>query len=147
MAALLLSDAFSSMFYSTLTKPMHKLPVDTVADLLQAVSTNSHYVVTQNNSAVLSRILQASADDRVYSSIARQMHQAGTPMMDSFRQSIPLLEKNSRLIVITLQIQAFIRRYLLARKALHIGTETLEPVGLAWILPKRSPIKKPFNKL
>ncbi|KAH9400361.1 hypothetical protein TYRP_001926 [Tyrophagus putrescentiae] len=147
MTALLLSDAFSCIFYSNLTKPMHEPPVDSVADLLQAVATHSHYVVTQNNSAILSRILQAPANDRVYSTIARQMRHAGTPMMDSFTQTVPLLERNSRLIVITLQNQAFIRRYLLARKALHIGTETLEPVGLAWILPKRSPMREPFNKV
>lgn len=135
------------MFYSTLTKPLHEPPLDTIADLLQAVATNSHFVVTQKHTAMLSRILSAPADDRVYSSIAKQMRTERTPMMDSFRQSVPMLEKSTRLLVITLQNQAFIRRYLYARRALHIGSETLEPVGLAWVLPKRSPLKEPFNKL
>lgn len=147
LGALLLSDAFSSMFYSALTKPMHEAPIDTVADLLQAVATNSHYVTTQNHSAVLSKILGAPAEDPVYSSIAVQMRTQKTPMMGSFVASVPMLENNTRLIVITLQNQAFIRRYLYAKKALHIGSETLEPVGLAWILPKRSPLKAPFNRL
>ena len=33
-----------------------------------------------------------------------------------------------------------------ARKPLHIGSEAMEPIYLAWALPKRSPLTEPFNR-
>lgn len=92
-------------------------------------------------------IQNSSADNHLYHAIKVHMHTQKAAMVQSNNELIRRLEADKRLIVLTLKNAAQIRRYLYARKPLHISTETLGSIGLALALAKRSPLKRPLDRM
>lgn len=92
-------------------------------------------------------IQNSSADNHLYHTIKENMHTQKAALLHTNIEVISRLEADKRLIVITLKNAAQIQRYLYARMQLHISTETLGSIGLAWPMAKRSPLKRPFDRM
>lgn len=146
IASFILANAYSSIFYSGLTVPEYEPAIDTVADLIQAARTDSHRIQSLDQSSTLATILNARPADLANYAIQQQIHRLKMPMFTLQAQILPLIEANRRNIIISLSISARASRFVYARKPLHIGSEPMEPIYLAWALPKRSPLTEPFNR-
>lgn len=67
--------------------------------------------------------------------------------MPTKSEEIPLLDKNSNLIIIDNRMFLSTARFMNARTALHIASENIAPDYISQVLPKGSLLLAPFNML
>lgn len=67
--------------------------------------------------------------------------------MPTKSEEIPLLERNSNLIIIDNRMFLSTARFMKARFAMHIATENIAPDYISQVLPKGSLLLAPFNML
>ena len=146
LAALLLANAYSSVFYAVLTVPELERPLDTVQQLLRAAQTDSRSIITQQQSAMYASIAEAEPGGHtLYYALQQHMKRTGAVLTSSGSQMIPRIEADPKTVMVTLKNGATVRRFLSASKRLHISSESLELIDLAWLIPKKSPLRTPFN--
>ena len=60
---------------------------------------------------------------------------------------VPSVDSNPQLVVVDNRMYLATNRYTKAHNSLHLGLENLSPDYMAHILPKKSPLLRPFNML
>lgn len=147
LGSFILINAYSSVLYAILTVPEPSHPVDTVEDLLTAARTDSHFIITKDRSATMAAILNATPNNTFNYALQQHHYRLHRPQMTYVSDLVPLLEREPRNIIIMLKMSALVKRYLEATVSLHVGSETLEPIYLGWVLRKKDPLKDFFNKV
>ncbi|KAH9390639.1 hypothetical protein TYRP_022875 [Tyrophagus putrescentiae] len=73
VGSMVLSIGYGCKLYSTLTSPSHAQPLDSVGELLAAVTSDSHNVFVKRNTALWSLIFAASEKNFLYYSLAKHI--------------------------------------------------------------------------
>lgn len=144
-ASLILSNAYSSLFYSAITVPQYHRPIDTVADLISATGADKVQLAFKDEAAIQVAIYSAQPGRRFYYHLLQHCLRRPPIMFGNQKDMISLVEKNKRLVLIALRMNLLSRRYLLAKVPLHISSEPIEYFFIGWALRKRSSLREPFN--
>ena len=73
LACLILSNLYSSVFYSLLTVP-HEQLIDTVQDIFRVAQTDSHTIFVRNNSIFQKRFLDATPNEHLFYAIGQHLN-------------------------------------------------------------------------
>ncbi len=135
VGSMVLSIGYGCKLYSTLTSPSHAQPLDSVGELLAAVTSDSHNVfVTFFNL----KILQTFKTIR-------------NPVSKTTTADIKLIKTvreghNNVAIANRLNIFIMVQKFQTLDKKFHISTETLALDSIGFMLAKKSPLLPFFNK-
>ncbi|KAJ6221788.1 hypothetical protein RDWZM_000333 [Blomia tropicalis] len=147
-AMLIMTNMYTSVFYSTLTIPEYKKAIDTIDDLLTVIKDDTFKICVLPKSGINMMLLNAEPDAGVYYSIAQNFvrnRNNAIEMYSKYKNDVRLIENEKNIAFVTLKTSSLISRYTYATKPIHIGSEPLSLNYLAWALPKGSPLKRPFN--
>ncbi len=151
ISCVVLSNIYSSVFYSMLTVPEFGRPIDTQADLARIASSNSGYqILMKAHSGFQQRFQFASASsdaptlDRL---IGLHINRTKAKMIRTQFELVKTAEERERVVVLGGKLLLTSNRFLFARRPLHIGSEGLGMTYLAVPLAKGSPLLGPFNTM
>ncbi|KAH9401370.1 hypothetical protein TYRP_016754 [Tyrophagus putrescentiae] len=151
ISCVVLSNIYSSVFYSMLTVPEFDRPIDTQADLARIASSNSGYqILMKAHSGFQQHFQFASASndaptlDRL---IGLHINQTKAKMIRTQFELVKTAEERERVVVLGGKLLLSSNRFLFARRPLHIGSEGLGMTYLAVPLAKGSPLLGPFNTI
>ncbi|KAJ6221786.1 hypothetical protein RDWZM_000331 [Blomia tropicalis] len=148
LAMLIMTNAYTSVFYSTLTIPAYEKAIDTIDDLLNVVNDDTFKVCVLPKSGINSVLVYAEPNAGVYYSIAQNIvRNNAIELYSKYRNDVRLIENEKNIVFISLKTSSLISRYTFATKPIHIGSEPLSSHHLTWALPKGSPLKEPFNHM
>lgn len=147
IASFILANAYSSIFYSSFTVLEYRPPIDTFSDLMRVATDDTYRITVQAKSAIGARILDSNANDTAYQTLKKHMQRHGHSRVDSYTEMMRSLEADPRVIMLSMRNSAQFRRQLYATKQMHISSETIGMLGVAWPLPWRSPMKAPINRM
>lgn len=143
--ALIFTSTYSSVFYSYLTVHDSHSPIDTLEDLEKAARTDSHFVLSMNNSAYVTQFLNAPVENVFAHTVGEHIRRSQRPMVTNQADLLRLAEEDPRNIVITGRSYLTEKLIEKSRKSLHISSENIGSHWTGMILPKGSPLRRPFN--
>ena len=146
LSCLIMSNAYSSIFYSILTVPKYQDSVDSVEDISKIAQSDSRLLFIRDKTSTLNSILKAGRDDEMYHQIRKHFERNKQKMLN-IKEEILLVEKSSKNVVLESRSILRIYRRMQAKKALHIGREYLGLDYISMVFPKRSPLLRPFNAM
>lgn len=150
LSCIVLSNIYSSVFYSMLTVPEYGRPIDTLVDLAHIASSDSHRILMKAHSGFQQRFQYSSAAkdapliDRL---IGEHINRTKTTMIRTQFELVKTAEEQERVVVLGGKLLLTSNRFLFARRPLHIGSEGLGMTYLAVPLAKGSPLLGPFNTM
>lgn len=147
ISAFLLSSFLCYSFYSILAVPKFASPIDTVEDLLAAIGDDSHFIITKDQSSMLNSYLYSKPENPIHYAIGQHINRTKQLMFGNMPELIPRVESSSSVIAIASRTNIIIRQQLYASKPLHIGSGFTDQDYLALVLPKKSPLMRPFNEM
>lgn len=71
---LVLTNLYNSVFFSLLTVPEYRNPINTIDDLLNSIRDDNYAVITLQNSSYLKEFNVAKPIDRIYYEIGRNIN-------------------------------------------------------------------------
>ena len=162
LSALLLTNLYSSSFYSLLTIPLSSPTIETLADLEKAAASSDDYqILTWANSSILVSLFQAAdtpddPDLRVLSALGahiRRHQQKGQQQLFTDEvQQFRLIEKTAwqnwpPVVILTSRtyLNVKFRKRKLFSAVPKVGAENLITYFTGMVFPKRSPLTKPFD--
>lgn len=134
--------------------PTYLPPVDSPADLLQVAQSDSHLILTKDETSMLMNFIYArpGTGGQLFHAIGVHMNRTARPMIETMDDLISTVEEaegnpsyRKPVVAIATRINLMVRRQLFAKKPLHIGTQGIEQNQIAIPLQRRSPLRKPFN--
>jgi len=165
-ATLILSTAYSSIFYSILTIPIYDKPIDTIDDLVRVAKSDSHYLLLKGNSFYYTLFSKAKPRYTLFYTIRLHFERyilsevraifiviltitiLRTKRKMIYNESeIELIESNPKNIVIATRTFLIANRQVYANKPLHIAKESIGFDLVGPMLPKKSPLKKPIDMM
>lgn len=144
-ACFILSNVYSSLFYSVITVPTLGKPIDTLADLISATSTDSVRLAFKDNAIFKTAIYTSSPKNFIYHHLLQHCLRRAPIMFTNQREIIPLVESSQRVVLIAQKIKLYSRRYLEAKVPLHISSESIKNIFIGWAVGRKSPLKEPFD--
>ena len=145
LSGIVLSNTLSSIFSSTLAYPEYEPAIDTVQDISHIASSNTHYLLTKDQTTLYSSFMNAQPSDGVYYQIGEHIRRNKQQMVEKSDELVATVESDKRFVVIAMKINLMANRFLRATKPLHISGESLGPVHISLAMPKRSPLMDAFN--
>lgn len=124
--------------------PEYEKAIDTIEDVAKVASEDSHYILLKEETATHSMVINAKTTDGMYFIFKQHFQRTKQRMIEAQKDILQRVEDDPRNVVMSLKMNMLARRYLFARKSLHIS-EAMEPIYLAWALSKRSPLIRPFD--
>lgn len=169
VGSMVLSIGYGCKLYSTLTSPSQAQPLDSVGELLAAVTSDSHNVFVKRNTALWSLIFAASEKNFLYYSLAKHIIRfvkkltffnlkilqtfktIRNPFSKTTTADIKLIKTvreghNNVAIANRLNIFIMVQKFQTLDKKFHISTETLALDSIGFMLAKKSPLLPFFNK-
>ena len=142
---------YSGIFYSVLTLPEYKEPIETLDDLEKAAKSGEHSIITVPNSFYYDLFVHSPCCGAYYT-IGRNIEQtiAQTHIPLTLQGVIQMInegidQERSVIYIDIDNILVFgIRSH--ATVEMYVSTETLTMDQMAMALPKGSPLLKPMNK-
>lgn len=147
LAALILANAYSSVFYALLTVPEYEKPIDTIEDLVRIATHDTHQIIIKDQSSVHMTIMNATPENGVYYVLRKHLERSKRERLADISAGIPAVEADKRVVYLTVKMGTLARVQLFARKQLHISSEALGAIYLSWVVRKRSPLMVPFNAM
>lgn len=148
LSAFLLSSFLCYSFFSLLTIPSVAQPIDSIEELLEAISDDTYQVTTKDHSSMLNSYLHATPEQSVRYAIGRHLNRTKRRMFNNdLIELIPEIEHNRNVIAIGNRIFLQVQNRFYASKRLHIGSGYIELDQLALVLPKNSVLMAPFNRI
>lgn len=68
-----LSIFYAAQYFSLLTWPEYERPIDTLADIVQALSTKTHYALTLKDSSFMQKVLTLSTAEMPFSILQKHL--------------------------------------------------------------------------
>lgn len=144
-SALILSTAYGAYFYSLITVPEFEPAIDTTEDLLEAISDDSRTILSYTKAIYLHKFYSATPEsNNLYYQIGRHLNRT-KQLYSTLENLIPRIEAHPRAILFGTRLYMATQRYLKASLPLHIASAIMEPDFVAILLPKKSPLREPFN--
>lgn len=145
-ACFILSNSYSSLFYSAITVPTLSRPIDTIEDLVAATSTPDRVrLAFKDEASIKTTIFTAVPQNRLYYHLLMHSRRVPPIVYRYQKEIIPLVESSRRVVLLALKINLLSRRYLAAKVPLHISSEPIEYYFIGWAMRKRSSFKAPFD--
>lgn len=145
ISALILSTAYGGYFYSLITVPEFEPAIDTTEDLLEAISDDRRIILFYTKAIYLHKFYSATPEtNNLYYQIGRHLNRT-KQLYNTMEGMIERIEANPRAILFGTRLYMTVQRYLKATLPLHIASETIEPDCLTILLPKKSPLREPFD--
>lgn len=145
LAVLILACSYSSCFYSILTVPEYEHTIESLEELVEVAHRDAYDILTWNGSSYLSQFLYAQKENHFYYTVGLHMNRTKRKMIQNEVDQFTLLEESQRNIIVTSRVYTnkYYRHF--SQKRLYVGRENFEVLYTGMVLPKRSPLKKPFN--
>lgn len=147
LALLILTNLYCSVFYSILTVPRYERPIDTIENIAQIARSDSHFILVRRQSTYSRRFTHASPDAGLFYAIGQHIRRTRRELDASVENVIDIVENDPRNVVIRSRLTLVVQRLFYASKKLHIGSESLDSDLIAFMLPKGSPLRVPFDRI
>jgi len=141
---------YGGVFYSVLTLPVYKDPIETLEDLERVALNEEYDIVTYPKSYYYQLFTKAKCCDS-YHIIGQALNNTKIEMPETVETGISLVDKSrferkpviffSTYITLSFGVRSY------ASAALHISSEALMIDQLAMALQKRSPLLKSMNNM
>lgn len=83
--SLVLSNIYKTVFFSKLTIPEYESAIDTIDDFLNAIKTDSHWILIKENTAITYAITNSQPDDLLFYPIKQHMFRFVFAMKSNFK--------------------------------------------------------------
>ncbi|KAJ6221968.1 hypothetical protein RDWZM_000513 [Blomia tropicalis] len=145
LVAFILTNTYSSSFYSILTIPVYEKTINTIRDLATAAIHDTHYILTWPNSSYTSIFTKADPSNKPFYEIGKHIIRNNRVQVQDEEHQFKLLEQDSRNIIIS--SLSYLNKWNLkmVKKPLHFGNEIVSMLFTGIVMSKRSPLKMPFN--
>ena len=107
---------------------------------------DSYYILTRDDTSLLTGFIHASADARNFNIIGQHINRTKKKLKKT-EDLITRIEDDQRNIGVSSRTYLAMQRKLYAKKSLHISSECIESSDIAIPMERLSPLRFPFNDL